>query len=450
MKPITIMIFLLAAATFLFIGCAGADKSNRYENGKPKWKDKGGIREEYYESGKLEAKGPCEKGIKNGEWQEFEEESGAVEAKGLYKAGAKDGIWQGLYPSGKIRSTTVWSGRNKNGPFVTFHESGATNSIVMLTNRKETGKFLQFFENGKPNTVGQYTNGLKMGEWITYEAKGGLKEKGEIVTDSKRMSYKNGPWEFYKNGVLSGKAVMEMNYTNGEYSGFYSNGQLETKVKFVSNNKTGPETAYFADGAKKFEGNWENGLRSGEWKFYSPKGYLLEKGPFMNGQKNGAFETYYPDASVRSKGVYEAGKQKGNWVYYEEGGKTKQMELNWTGATKRGRMKFYKEGKIWLDFETQVVMDDREFFGGNKDSIRYFGEIKKGEKLPNIKKTTDEGVNLDILKGDYMVYEDGKLKMRGAYNMLGKNGSWEFYDPPGSRKPLKTENYKNGDKVEAK
>jgi len=450
MKPITILIFLLAAATFLFIGCAGADKSDRYENGKPKWKDKGGIREEYYESGKLEAKGPCVKGIKSGEWQEFEEESGAVEAKGLYKAGAKDGVWQGLYPSGKIRSTTVWTNRSKNGPFVTFHESGATNSMVVLSNKKEVGPYVQFFENKKLSVEGQYTNGMKMGVWTYYEAKGGLKEKGELVTDSKRMAQKNGPWEFYKNGVLSAKAVMDMSYTNGPYTGYYSNGQIESKVQFSSNNKTGPEISFYPDGAKKSEGNWENGLRSGEWKFYSAKGYLVEKGPFMNGQKNGDFETYFPDGSVKSKGKYEAGKQKGAWVYFEEGGKTKLMELNWTGATKRGRMKFYKEGKIWLDFETQVVMDDREFFGGNADSARYFGAIKPGEKLPKIKATTEEGVNLDILKGEYLVYEGGKLKLRGGYTMMGKNGQWDMFDPPGSKKPLRTENYKNGDKVEPK
>lgn len=77
--------------------------------------------EEYFDNGKLSAKGFIEKdGSKTGEWKHYDEEYGHVTMSGAYENDNRVGVWKSYDSKGKVKEEVNFSKRSEGNAFEYF------------------------------------------------------------------------------------------------------------------------------------------------------------------------------------------------------------------------------------------------------------------------------------------------------------------------------------------
>ena len=85
----------------------------------------------------------------------------------------------------------------------------------------------------------------------------------------------------------------------------------------------------------KYEGYYENSLRTGEWKVYSPNGNIRYIITFKNGIINGNFKLYHLNGEIKLQGYIDRKPMTTVSYYDEEGTFIKQADWFTNGLIER-------------------------------------------------------------------------------------------------------------------
>jgi hypothetical protein len=95
--------------------------------------------------------------------------------------------------------------------------------------------------------------------------------------------------------------------------------------------KEGPYAAWHANGRRKIDGVYRNGLMTGRWTFWYPSGRKREEGELQDGREQGVWTRWYADGGIEDQGVYRDGLRQGRWrSWYDNGHQARE------GAYDRG------------------------------------------------------------------------------------------------------------------
>jgi uncharacterized protein len=217
---------------------------------------------------------------KQGLWTEYHH-TGEFKAKGIYKNGERTGDWRFFYGSGKLEQTGKYDkiGRMQ-GVWKWFYEDGALLREENYLNGKREGELKDYSEDGKVILKGLYADNKKEGKWV-YETPDYL-EFGNYVYDEPDSLWKS----FYMPGKIK------------HFEG-----------KFITGMPIGIHAGFHPNGARKFIGNYNSGMRDGDWKFFDENDF------------NYLTITYKNDIEVKWQG-------ERLWPTYEQSLRTYNIKIN--------------------------------------------------------------------------------------------------------------------------
>ncbi|MBC8311055.1 MAG: hypothetical protein H8E72_02010 [Candidatus Marinimicrobia bacterium] len=365
----------------------------------------------YYDNDQVRKKGNYKNGKKHGEWIRYYI-NGQIEEILNYKEGMTDGKWICYLENGKKFMDFNMKNGKEDGLQLSYYDNGQVNIEYTSKNGKYNGSYINynpdgtidrktFYEDGKKvksnegpkngiftekhNDVegilckGNYNDGKKNGEW-TYSFKDGTIYYKIIYKDDKIEKFiKNtGTFseeqsdgtkivEFYENGILEQKNVVDENGERINNFIYYETGE----VRQEGEDKV---TGYFKNGKIKYTGLNKNNKQEGKWTYYNEDGSIhleheYEEGKIINQNsekvksddepKNGFYtEEYKYLEDHLYKGNYKDGKKVDKWTCYNEFGSV-HLEHE------------YKDGKISLShgtmFDIQEDMKIRKEWDENKE-----------------------------------------------------------------------------------
>ena len=237
----------------------------------------------------------------------------------------------------------------------------------------------------------------------------GLPFTGLLVDEKtkKRLGeFRNG----YKNGMF-----LE-NYANGKKKseGKYANGiPIDTHNFWSENGLTLNEKKYL-NGIVIKEVIYENGqiIKTKDLltEFY-PNGQKKSEGFLISGNKEGFWTFWYEGGLKKSEGNYKEGNQSGQWVlWFEDGGK--KFEGNYLNAKIDGQG--IERSKSGITYNGSWKNDSREGYGTitlADGSMFFQGEFKDGE-----------------MNGQGIAYDHGKKIYEGEWKNGKRNGKGTYYE----------------------
>ena len=79
--------------------------------------------------------------------------------------------------------------------------------------------------------------------------------------------------------------MIEEEFPKMEKKGYYRNGVRSAHFKFKNLKPVGHQRGWYSNGAKRFEGHFdENGLEHGHYRKYDKEGNLLQELEYVHGQ----------------------------------------------------------------------------------------------------------------------------------------------------------------------
>ncbi|MDI1353992.1 MAG: hypothetical protein PSX36_03690 [bacterium] len=194
---------------------------------------------EYFD-GVVVAKGAVDS-VRNriGIWNEFHN-TGEFKGKGMYKKDKRVGNWEFYYASGSIEQKGKYDQKGR-----------------------EQGVWNWYYENGKIWREENYYNGGRQGLLTDYDEEGNILLQGNYIDNKKE-----GRW------IYETKDYVEYgNYVNDEPDSLWKSYYMPNKIKcfegrFQSGVPEGTHLAYHPNGAKKYVGDYVNGMKDGDWKYY--------------------------------------------------------------------------------------------------------------------------------------------------------------------------------------
>ena len=83
----------------------------------------------------------------------------------------------------------------------------------------------------------------------------------------------------------------------------------------------GPRHAWYADGARWFEGEYQNGKRHGGWMFWFPNGKKRTKSNYVADKQHGKAMHWHDNGQKALEGKCEGGAENGAWRSHWPNGK---------------------------------------------------------------------------------------------------------------------------------
>lgn len=198
-----------------------------------------------YFNGTVVAKGAVDS-LRNrtGIWNEYHN-TGEFRAKGLYKENNRIGDWEFFYSSGKLEQKGKY---DKKG--------------------RPQGVWKWYYEDGKLMREETYVNGNREGEMTDYDEDGNVELVGNWMDNKKEGLWKYQTADYLEFG----------NYVNDEPDSVWVSYYMPSKKKYFEGRfqqgvPVGIHQGYHSNGAKKYVGNYVNGMKDGDWKLYDENGF---------------------------------------------------------------------------------------------------------------------------------------------------------------------------------
>lgn len=151
--------------------------------------------------------------------------------------------------------------------------------------------------------------------------------------------------EYYANGCLKAKGLMEGDLKQGKWMFYYENGELQMEV------------------------NYKDNIESGEFKRWYQNGNLAVETFYLQGKNSGSWKEYYENGKVKEVGEYKNGEYSPTDFWDEEG---IQLLRNGTGK------KIEKFGYSELDVYEQYF-EDSKFIKEVKISSAHYGKFEQSD-----------------------------------------------------------------------
>jgi len=227
-----------------------------------------GLKEEYYESGKIQSRVNYINFIKpniyspklNGECFGYFE-NGNLSSKTNYENGEKIGIQEFRYENGRLKEKYFINSYGIQGPFISYFEDGQIAKKCDYMDGRYTGLVEEYYSpeydlygiKSRVNYLGYFKNGKSE----LYGIGGKLIETGNYIN-----SEKDGVWKYFK--TYNDSTGNKINYLY--------------KVETYKNKRLNGEVLeYYPNGNLKGKNNFANGVLRGVQEFYNENGTLNRK-----------------------------------------------------------------------------------------------------------------------------------------------------------------------------
>ncbi len=132
----------------------------------------------------------------------------------IYKDGYKNGLRQIYYENGKLLLQADFVNDLLDGQFVGWYENGQKAIETFYKNDLESGQRIEWYKNGAPKSVSHYKKGKKDGEFITWYDKGSMSKEGWKQNNSPKTisSYKDDIDQGDITFDISGKVISKKEF----------------------------------------------------------------------------------------------------------------------------------------------------------------------------------------------------------------------------------------------
>lgn len=295
------------------------------------------------------------------------------------------------WSNGNIKAKGLMACGSKSGVWSYFNEKGDLVEKYALVKEKKEGIYQDFHTNGNVKNEGLYDNDSRKGDWKSYHSTGEL--AGEVSYTFGKL---RGPFKkYHKNGRIESEGKYGYDEKiDGDEIHFYSNGLK--KSAYLEKDKS--FKSWYINGQEKSIGKLDYNLKPvGAWKMYSSQGVLILDCLYKSGELFGAYFEFYDDGTKKYERKYgTSGRKEGTWNSYD------------------------KKGQLVSRMSYKA-----DLLNGKKETFYENGQLKESATYLNGK-----------LTGSYSLKsEEGKLKVSGTYNSLGKkHGNWLNYFESGEVK----------------
>ncbi len=333
----------------------------------------------YHDNGRIHKSGSYKKGLKVGEWKEYDKYGKLLKIL--------------TYNKGKIDKKAR---PDRIKEFATFHDNGRLKEKGKTRNGKRDGEWNFYDKNGDITNVIVYDFGKeissnipqKMNELIEYHPNGRIKIKGNTLDGEK-----DGIFTYYNP---KGKIIKSV---------LFSNGTLIKDDDFSAANqikklKEGEHIAYHKNGRIKETGKYLNGKKQGEWRKYDKKGIttlvtIFENGNLIFEQNPNTIEqfiSYHTNGRIKEQGMKRGGERDGEWVLFSKRGKLLR------------KTNFFR-GDVISQNSTKVINSFVTYH--NNGYVKEEGILKMGQRDGIWKVYNNEGSHVETV-----TYANGKILKR--------------------------------------
>ncbi|RYD90577.1 MAG: hypothetical protein EOP54_23780, partial [Sphingobacteriales bacterium] len=336
------------------------------EKGKPKSVLQGDW-VSYAPSGKLSEKGFYEKGLKSGQWSQWDYTTGLLTAETVYKEGKKHGAYK-TYRNGKLQSSGILyeeievNGQKlrnvHDGRVVGYQDDGKMQSVSDYKMGKHHGIMQYYTTDGSLQSERHFEDGLETGTSVYYkDGSKSLETKFAIIDkDGVKSSVKHGTETSWAKDVLTGQTTYVYGKQHGTSKSFYPNGKPEKVLNFNNGNLEG-EYLYYHDNGQLYYRKayvirklYDGSLKSEEtgWDEVFDKDGRMQSRKFHGPKETTLISTEYTDGMPQT---YEVSKRL-EAAYFPDG---KLMSIKIVGNnTWPLAFYFYRNGSL-----RKMKFDDR-------------------------------------------------------------------------------------------
>lgn len=360
-----------------------------------------GITKTFYNNGRLKETVPYEQGVREGIGKSFAYDEDRLIGITVYikgsisssqhfnrkdNAGRKQGKWMWFFTNDKLRKEANYKNDVLHGYTKYYNENGQLDSAALYINgvrQTDTEELMvldlkkEYYDDGTVKSEGPYNlNGEKHGTFKIYN------KQGELVSS-----------KFYRRDIMLEEGeIDEQGRRQGEWKAYYLDGALKSKGSYKNDLKTGEWQFYYQDSTLEQKGTYAKGGKlNGEWVWYHPNGQIWRKENFRKGLEDGMSEEYMIDGKLITKGEYIDGKKEGPW-FYEMG--DHREEGSYREGNRNGEWIYHYRPSDILNFQGSYI-------DGEPD----------GEHI--------------------YYYPNGKVRLKGKYEIGMKQGIWKEYDELG-------------------
>lgn len=375
----------------------------------------------------VKMEGVVKNGIQEGEWKLYLTDKSFYTGKFL--KGNKEGVWLGIYKDHVGDSICFSEIEFKNdkleGVSKYYNSNGSLSRTISYRSGLKNGPEIEYLNNdtNEENHIRElkeYLNGELNGRYLIYGDKGNLDTLtfGEYSLGKKdgRFTFKN-----YRGNKIIVDYVDDK--VEGKVIRYYSNGRLACEFDFRNNLPYNLIQMQDSSG-NKLESTLKEG--NGKLDYYYDNGKLLSSFEYRGQLIAGKFRLYYKSGALSEDGFLYANNEKcyKGKKYIEE-----CEDLNLFSAWQLD----FTKGTNYLMFDLDGDVNSRiisSFSDSICEDLLISEDYKKGFLIN--KETLWRGLVIGQVNS---YYDNGKLKMSGQYEIVGKdsvktsceNGNFRYY-----------------------
>ncbi len=243
-----------------------------------------------------------EKDLINGEidrWVSFSNISNDKRSSDLNYDYGKSQDWSIRFPGKplpKISNGLIEKGQYidglKNGEWNYFDNEGKLTLIQNYKLDKLDGAFKKY-SGDVVIEEGTYSNGLMNGVWKFNYNSGKIKGSGKFLNSD--------------GGDLGETSRIPINGRDGNWILYHENGNKSQECSYVLGKIKGQLIAYHENGKIKQESTYQDGQYNGQSKTFYENGNLRTSGTYINGKIDGNYKWYREDGTLETSGDYRNG-----------------------------------------------------------------------------------------------------------------------------------------------
>lgn len=275
---------------------------------------------------------------------------------------------------------------------------------------------------------------------------------------------------FYPSGKIMMQMKKEYRRATPAYTFYNDKGEMQEGYSTDPETKSGCFIEFYANGQKKSELNFKNGILDGSARRWYENGQLSEDSFFADGKTNGLVTAFFTNGQLKLKAEYKKGRGIGTKLQFHENGQMKHYSCtsdkslhltyqndtsgNLTSLTLRTRYGFpmYIFKKDTIENNSSVKEIDGTQINGIPSgpwkgyyangqcafSINYSDSLLNGPAIlydSSGMKLVETFYKNGLCEGNYNhYYVDGTLCESGAFKNNKRNGIWHSYFENGNKR----------------
>jgi len=240
--------------------------NKKYENGYYKG---------YFSNlGQLQSEGLIKNDMMQGKWKFYRKEDNSLKQIVEYRNDTLHGIREDYWNNGKLKTMLNNEKGKQNGKAKHYYATGEIEETNFLKDGKLHGISIRSYPNGKLESICDYWLGESRDTCKYYYKNGNLQKLAIINLDTATLTSSGIVYRYFESGEL--KKILESKNDNVHGKGkiYYKNGNLKQEFNTVNNIKSGKVITYYETGELWIDGFAKNDVHHGQIKFYDKKGKL--------------------------------------------------------------------------------------------------------------------------------------------------------------------------------